>query len=181
MAVKPLPCPYSDLFRMSQVYRSHSDRVEKELNSLLIKRDFLIFAGLYQLGLKPQDLLEMNFLSLKKEMPLTWTPWLEQYQTLLKNDSPWFHTARHESIRQGLSRRSMEQVLAKQAITHELNHWTILGLKHAHICKLLQQGLSHIQIQLRLGLSETFDLKTFQKHLEQKETQAQLYTDIPSL
>ena len=181
MAVKPLPSLYTDLYRMSQIYRDHSQRVEKELNSLLVRRDYLVFAGLYQLGFRAEELLELNFSDLKKEMQPSWHAWLNEYQTLLKKDSPWFHTARHESLRAGLSRRSAEKILLTQMEKHKLENWNILGLKHAHICKLIRQGLSDLQIQLNLRLSETFNLKPFHKHLESEQAQDQIYADIHSL
>ena len=177
MSSKPTPALFSDLFQISVQIRKINVDSQKDLRSLKLKRNLFAVLSLYQLGIAPEKLLVLKFEQFQKLVPKSWLPWLHQFQKELQMPTPWFHTARHGSLRSGFSRRSLEFCLKEMAITFKLENWSILGLKHAHICKLLQQGLSETQIRINLGLSNNYKFKPFQQYLEQIGSQ-EVYADI---
>ena len=177
MSQKPAPALFSDIFQFSKNLRDMTHIQTSDLKYITFQRDCFAAICLYQIGLPPQELLTLSFVELNKLVPPSWLSWLHTFQKQLQIPSPWFHTARHDSKRQGLSRRSLELSLKKQAAENQLKNWSVLGLKHAHICKLLQQGLSETQIRINLKLSNNFKFQPFLKYLHKVESE-QVYADI---
>ena len=177
MSSRPTPALFSDIFQVSIQIRKINVDSQKDLRSLKLKRDLFAILCLYQFGMTPEKLLILKFEQFHKLVPKSWLPWLHQFQKELQMPSPWFHSARHESLRPGLSRRSLEFSLKEMATKFHLKNWSVLGLKHAHICKLLQQGLSETQIRINLNLSNHYKFKPFQKYLDQIGSE-EIYADI---
>lgn len=126
---------FSDIFFLQKQYQKMiQDSPAESLNRVLCKRDYLCFALIYKMGINTPEMLKLNFKELKKKLPQDQT-WLEQFQDELKMDLPWFHTAKNQSLRLGLSRRGVEKIFQKQREKFNLLNWTPSKLKKSSSLK----------------------------------------------
>lgn len=171
------PILFSNLFELSQKLIKQNHEISHH-QKLINKRDLLCINLLYQTGKKVDELIKEDFSSLKTHLVPEWAQWLTLFQTELKLDSPWFHTARHHSIREGLSKRSVSLILSNQSLKYHFNDWNLKGFRQAYILKQIQIGIPASQIKKDLNLSLQYNLKPYIEYLETQSPESILYGDI---
>lgn len=182
MTISIKPTYFKDLFKAQSLCRQQLEKCQNLHQKLLIKRNFLCFALIYNQGYRPKEMLSLDFSQLITHHHCPeWKNWLEDYQKQLKLPTPWFHTARYNGLRIGLSRRGFEDILKAQSQNFKLTPWSTKSLRQAHIIKLLLKGKSHQQIRINLRLNPRFDLKPYEQYIEKISPHHTLFSEITPL